>query len=159
MSLNINNLDSENKQKLENGIIVSKKTLIGYAIYEAIVCRSYPKIPINIDYLIRDLNLICDKFFEKITDDYCCKTFKNIEEIEYFINQEIMCLNSFKELNLSTYEFNVGVNIDNSDRKSCKDKILDDFIDLGAYSRNLAHDLFIDYLDIDYTSFKNFKGD
>ena len=52
MSLNINNLDEENKEKLKNGIIVSRKQLIGYAIYEAIVCRSFAKIPVSIEYMI-----------------------------------------------------------------------------------------------------------
>lgn len=82
MSISKENLDNENKEKLKNGIVVSQKELIGYAIYEAITCRKYAKIPISIDFMIRDINFICENEFERITDDFYCKTFKNINEIE-----------------------------------------------------------------------------
>lgn len=154
MSLNKNNLDDENKQKLKDGIIVSKKQLIGYAIYEAIVCRSYAKIPVSIEYMIRDINIVCNKYFEKISDDYCYKSFDTVTDIEDFIKKELMSRDSFKQLNLSSYEFDNDISYDDTNRPNCGNKQLDDFIDLDAYARNLSYDLLVDSFDIDYSSFK-----
>lgn len=154
MSLNINNLDEENKEKLKNGIIVSRKQLIGYAIYEAIVCRSFAKIPVSIEYMIRDINCVCDKYFERICNDYDCKTFKTLEELETFIKNKLMVLDSFKQLNISSYEFNNSVSYDDEHRLVSGDEKMDDFVDLDAYARNLSYDLLMDNLDINFSSFK-----
>ena len=68
MSINKRELDKENKQKLQDGIIVSQKELIGYAIYEAITCRQYIKVPVSIDYMIRDMN--ASKYLELALNTY-----------------------------------------------------------------------------------------
>lgn len=153
MSINVKELDQENKMKLQDGIVVSQKELIGYAIYEAVTCRQYAKIPVSIDYMIRDMNVICESEFEKITDNFYCKTFKNVNEIEKWIKEHLMILDSFKQLNISEYEFNKKITCESDIRLSCKDDKLNDFTDLGAYARNLAHDLLRDYLDINFKSF------
>lgn len=153
MSINKRELDKENKQKLQDGIIVSQKELIGYAIYEAIICRQYIKVPVSIDYMIRDMNVICESEFEKVTEDFYCKTFKNVNEIERWIKEHLMALDSFKQLNISEYEFNNKITCESDIRLRCEDNKLNDFTDLGAYARNLAHDLLREYLDIDYRSF------
>lgn len=153
MSINKRELDKENKQKLQDGIIVSQKELIGYAIYEAITCRQYIKVPVSIDYMIRDMNAICESEFEKVTEDFYCKTFKNVNEIERWIKEHLMVLDSFKQLNISEYEFNKKITCESDIRLRCADNRLNDFTDLGAYARNLAHDLLREYLDIDYRSF------
>lgn len=153
MSINKRELDKENKQKLQDGIIVSQKELIGYAIYEAITCRQYIKVPVSIDSMIRDMNAICESEFEKVTEDFYCKTFKNVNEIERWIKEHLMVLDSFKQLNISEYEFNKKITCESDIRLRCADNRLNDFTDLGAYARNLAHDLLREYLDIDYRSF------
>lgn len=153
MSINKKGLDKENKEKLEQGIVVGQKELIGYAIYEAIVCRNFAKVPISIDYMIRDMNVICESEFEKITNNFYCKTFKNVNEIEKWIKEHLMVLDSFKQLNISDYEFNKNITTESDIRLKCENDKLDDFTDLCAYSRNLAHDLLREYLDINYRSF------
>lgn len=153
MSIKKQELDKENKEKLQGGIIISQNELIGYAIYEAITCRQYVKVPISIDYMIRDMKVICESQFKKVTDNFYCKTFKNVNEIEEWIKNNLMVLDSFKELNISEYEFNKKITCESDIRLKCKDDKLDDFTDLGAYARNLAHDLLREYLDIDYRSF------
>lgn len=153
MSINKKDLDEQNKEKLKEGIIVSQKELIGYAIYEAIVCRQFAKIPISIDYMIRDMNVICESEFERITNNFYCKTFKNVNEIEEWIKSHLMILDSFKQLNISDYEFSKKVTCESDIRLKCKNDKQDDFVDLGAYARNLTHDLLREYLDINYRSF------
>jgi len=64
-----------------------------------------------------------------------------------------MILDSFKQLNISEYEFNKNITCESDIRLSCEDDKLNDFTDLGAYARNLAHDLLRDYLDFNYRSF------
>lgn len=153
MSIERNGLDKENQEKLKYGIIVSQKELVGYAIYEAITCRQYAKVPISIEYMIRDINYICEEQFEKIGKDYSSKTFKNVNELEKWIKENLMILESFKQLNISDYEFSKNITCESEYRLKCENEMLDDFTDLGAYARNLAHDLLRDYLSINYRSF------
>lgn len=64
-----------------------------------------------------------------------------------------MILDSFKQLNISEYEFNRNITYESDVRLKCEDDKLNDFTDLGAYARNLAHDLIREYLDINFRSF------
>lgn len=152
MSIYYKILDDENKDKLKYGIIVSDSELISTCIYEAIRCKEFPTIPRNVNFIIRDLNLVIDKEFDEISN-FKIKTFKTLHELYQWLEKHIKPLESIKQLNISDYEFNMGIDDIDSERITIKDEKLDDFVDIDAYILNIGHDLLLHSLQVDYRSF------
>ena len=155
MSIKLDELDNENKEKLKSGIIISSKNLLGYILLEASRCRTYWRVPRNISYIERDVKLVIKNQFTKSEwdSDFIYKEFKDYNDLMNWIEKNILELDSIKELNLSEYEFRRGINFGGV-RKATDNKVLNDFVDIYAFGRNVCQDLIRDYLEIDFSSFR-----
>lgn len=155
MALLKENLDKESLKDLEYGIIVSNSNLVSTVIYEAFHCKEFPTTPKGLDILVRDINLICERQFEKVGKNYSSMTFKTLEDLQKWLYKNIYPLESIKLLNISSYEFEIGISCDSITRAKCGDSKQDDFVDLDAFIRNVSHDLLVNRFSINFSSFYN----
>lgn len=153
MSIELNNLDYENKKKLETGIIVSESDLIGNIVKESVRCKSFPSLAVSLPYIVRDVKLLVKEQFEDV-GGIKMKTFSYLEDLHKWLKTHLMNMDSINQLNVTEYEFEKGVSYSDTTRLKCNIPTKDDFVDIDAFIRNVAHDCFMDYLDINFTSFK-----
>jgi len=142
-------------------IIVNDSNLVANVIYEAIKCKSYPTLPRKIGIIVEKVTEIYKREFEKISDDFYCKEFQSVNELVNWLYETIFVIPEIQELNLSQSEFESGIAVDDTERdpfvftyrysKPCAED--DDFVGLDAFTRNLAHNLVRENVEIDYSSF------
>jgi hypothetical protein len=86
--------------------------------------------------------------------------FKAYGELANWIKEHIMTIPEIQDLNLTDSEVERGLTVDDvkdkfvlTSRYSDDPDPKDDFIDLGAYARNLVHSLIRENIEINYSTF------
>jgi lambda repressor-like predicted transcriptional regulator len=141
--------------------MVVGSNLVANVIYEAIRCKTYPTLPRKADIICDKVTFLYKQEFEKMSDDFYYRTFKTEYEIFEWLNKHIKPIQEIQELNLSQREFEKGVTVDDHERDkyvfasrySNPPDIKDDFVDLDAFIRNLQHDLILENINVDYSTF------
>ena len=154
MAISMYELDEENKERLKGGFIVSSHDFAANVMYEAIRCKSFPELPRHAYKLLDDVKEVFEKDCESIGTEFKYRRFKDVNELKDWLCENIFPLREIQQLNITKDEWIKGARDCESERpKRLGIKEYDDFIDLDAFIRNLAHDLLRDYLDINYSSF------
>jgi len=138
--------------------IVNGGDLVANALYEAVKCKMYPTLPRNIDVITEKLTALYKSHFRYVTDDIYMKEFFGYTALLGWIEENVMVIPEIRELNIRQREYDLGERDADSDRPSFPRKadsfgVEEDFIDLGAFSRNLCHDLIRENIDINYSTF------
>ncbi len=141
--------------------MVNGASLVANVIYEAIKCKTYPTLPRKIDAIVEKVTALYKRDFERVTSDFYLRQFDTYDELMTWLKENITPIPEIQEMNLSKSEFDAGVTVDSDDRpKYCFTSRYsaavpedDDFVDLGAFTRNLAHDLMRENIEINYSTF------
>jgi len=150
------------KQDLQlNEYSTNGSALVANIIYEAIKCKAYPTLPRKIDAICEKATEIYKREFEKIGGDFYYRAFATYDELLNWLKEHILPIPEIQELNLSKNEFDAGITVDNPDRPAFAFTSRyspaipedDDFMDLDAFIRNLAHDLMRENIEINYSTF------
>ena len=135
--------------------------LVANVMYQATKCRCYPALPRKADIIFEKVTEIYKAQFEKIGNSFYLRYFPTYDDLFNWLKEYILPIPEIQELNLSRAEYEAGITIDDPERGKyafCGRGIPDpleseDFIDLDAFIRNLAHDLMRENIDINYSTF------
>ncbi len=153
------------KQLMENydfewPILVTGDSLLTNAIAEAMSCREYYRVPRNVYDIERDICTVIRIMFEG-DETFSFEYFYSYDELHDWLRKFILPFPSIQELNISDKDFEEGEESNDEvrfiTRFSAPGFKEDDFVDLGAYIRNLCHRLIKDAIDIHYGSFRLYK--
>ena len=149
--------------KIEWPLLVNNKDVVAYAIFEAMVCKTWVSLPRKADVIVEKLTELCHgEGWEKvITDDFWLREFASYSDLLSWIEDKVMVIPEIREMNLSNEEYARGIGVDDesrgryvfSDRYSPACPQDEDFVDLDAYSRNLAHDIIRQHILINFSTF------
>jgi len=99
--------------------------------------------------------------FAAVSDNFWLKEFHSYNELVDWCREKLLAIDEIRELNLTQEEFERGVGVDDEERGEfvftdrynppCKKK--DDFMDLAAFYRNVAHSLILEQIIINFSSF------
>ena len=142
--------------------VVTGRQLAANVIYEAVIAMSLPRLPRDAETILQKVREAYQREFDcPCGDDFYIRTFSTLEELEDWVKAHIMTIPEVRNLNLSHNEVDAGIAVDDPNRgvfvctsrysKSPDPK--DDFVDLGAYARNLTHSLVRENIDINYSTF------
>jgi len=142
--------------------LINNKDLIACVIYQGIVCKTWPTLPRKADIIVQKLTTLCEESFERISDDFYLKEFHSYDDLCGWLKKELLSIFEIEELNLTHTEFEAGVKVHDesragyvfTDRYSPPCLSNDDFIDLDAFYRNVAHDLLRQRLPINFSTFR-----
>jgi hypothetical protein len=142
--------------------IVTGNKLVANIIYEATIALSLPRLPRNAEIIVEKVREVYRKEFKQSPgSEFHIRTFGNYDELVNWIKEHIMTIPEIRNLNLSDSEVERGVTVNDVNRGKFyltsrfdgDPDPKDDFIDLGAYARNLAHSLMRENIEINYSTF------
>lgn len=152
---------SKKDLNLNGPFLISNNELIACVIYEAMKCKTHSTIPRKVEVIIDKVRTLYFETFERISDTFYLKSFENYKTLLDWISEYIMTIQEIRELNLSRTEAEAGVGVDDATRGkyvfcstgSPSPLEGEDFIDLDAYARNLAHDLIRSCIEVNFSTF------
>jgi len=146
---------------LEPPWLISSHGLVSCVISECITCKTWPTLPRKAEAIVEKLTSLYMEEFEAVSDNFWLKEFRSYNELVDWCREKLLAIDEIRELNLSQEEFERGVGVDDEERGKfvftdrysppCKKK--DDFMDLDAFYRNVAHSLILKQIIINFRSF------
>lgn len=142
----------------EKVYVVTGSCLVSNVVCEAIACKKYPTLPRKLEIIVNKVTELYKREFKRnSSDDFYTIEFTSYETVYEWVRKNITSIREVQELNLSQSEINAGITLDTCDTLTSAEwkALLDnersiaeneDYIDMGAFTRNLAYRLIGDSL-------------
>ena len=142
--------------------VVSGSGLVANVIATAIKTKEYPTLPRKADVIVEKVTAVYKKEFkENFSGDYYQDEFNGYPELLNWLYENIASIPEIEELSITQAMFEAGFRIDDPDPghftyvqlQRPREPEKDDFVDIHAYTRNLAQALIKDCICIDFSTF------